>query len=95
MNNSPDQTNIVTYSARNRNSIYDIGYTYNLRKLIIFISTPGTRSYFPGNPHEDRWCDHNGNFHFIPPLAFRLFILSLIISVLFSYKISQGSVIFI
>ena len=35
-------TQLVIKSSNNRNTIYAIGYKYNLSKITNFISTPGT-----------------------------------------------------
>ena len=42
------------------NKYYGIGYKYNMKKVISFITTEGTGHTEPGDPYEAKWLDENG-----------------------------------
>ena len=61
--NSPDGTHIVIKSDNNGKTIHYICYSYNLKKVISFISNLGVESSVYGKLHEAWWRDNYGNVH--------------------------------
>ena len=42
------------------NKYYGIGYKYNMKKVICFITTEGAGHTEPGDSYEAKWIDENG-----------------------------------
>ena len=63
INHSPYGTHIFLESANSGNIIYVVGYNYNLRKVICFISASFMKSHFPGKLYKAQWCNFHGYIH--------------------------------
>ena len=62
-------------SAKNEKYFNVIGFNYNLRNFLKFISNPWVIPYFTGKLCEDHWCDHHDYVHVCFNLSLMLFFL--------------------
>ena len=61
MKDWPPGTHLVLETTVRGNKYYAIGYKYNVRKVLCFISTGGAGHTKPGKPYEAKWLDENGH----------------------------------
>ena len=56
----PSGTHLVLETQVEGETIYAIGYKYNMRKVLLFIATEEAGNTMPGTPYEAKWLDDNG-----------------------------------
>ena len=56
----PPGSHLVLQTHKDGETFYAIGYKYNMRKVLFFITTEGAGSTMPGTPYEAKWLDENG-----------------------------------
>ena len=60
MSTWPPGSHLVMETTKFGRKYYAIGYKYNMKKVLCFISTEGAGHTKPGKPYEARWLDKNG-----------------------------------
>jgi hypothetical protein len=54
---------VLEGKGRENVDLLAIGYKYNSRKVLCFVTTKGAGHTEPGEPYEARWADKHGNTH--------------------------------
>lgn len=64
LKDAPGGTSIVLWGEHSTGtSLVAIGYKYNKKSVLYFVSTPGAGTTEDGEPYEMKWADEHGNIN--------------------------------